>query len=379
VRQLCWGCATLLTRICVLLLLLLLFPAAPGHAAVPFPDLEEHWAAGAVAGAVARGWVSGYPDGTFRPDGPITRAEFVKLLAAALRLAPGSGTARFLADVTGAYPGEAASRLGMADHWLYGQGWLSPALSLGILLPGSYASSGFTPDQPIPRHEIAAMVVRALGLGGRAEAGLDRPRFADEARIPASSAGYVGTAAASGVIGGYPDGSFAPLRPATRAEAIVIVSRLVARMEEGADSSIMLLVRKPQGLYPNDMPQTAPLAVPALIADGHLYIPARSLFEAAATKLYPDLPVRFEWDPARQALHFLFGMPYSFRAGDVTFRFPPDREHDPPLLPVAARLLYGEIVIPVYNLKEEQALLGGQAVWEPVARMLILPVERPIQ
>lgn len=47
-------------------------------------DWENHWAAPYMEKAIQRGWINGYPDGTMRPDGPITRAEFAALLWRAL-------------------------------------------------------------------------------------------------------------------------------------------------------------------------------------------------------------------------------------------------------------------------------------------------------
>ncbi len=44
-----------------------------------FPDVEGHWAEKYINSAAAKGWVEGYPDGTFKPDAYITRAEFVTL------------------------------------------------------------------------------------------------------------------------------------------------------------------------------------------------------------------------------------------------------------------------------------------------------------
>ena len=48
--------------------------------AVSFSDLEDHWAAEEVSRAAELGWVNGYPDGTFRPDQYITRAEAMALI-----------------------------------------------------------------------------------------------------------------------------------------------------------------------------------------------------------------------------------------------------------------------------------------------------------
>lgn len=45
-----------------------------------FPDVEGHWAEKYINSAAAKGWVEGYPDGTFKPDAYITRAEFVTLV-----------------------------------------------------------------------------------------------------------------------------------------------------------------------------------------------------------------------------------------------------------------------------------------------------------
>ncbi|MDU7245631.1 MAG: S-layer homology domain-containing protein [Clostridiales bacterium] len=45
----------------------------------PFKDIKGHWAAEAIGRAHAKGWISGYPDGNFRPDAPVTRAELCAL------------------------------------------------------------------------------------------------------------------------------------------------------------------------------------------------------------------------------------------------------------------------------------------------------------
>lgn len=60
-----------------------------------FPDVPtDHWAYSYIANALAKGWVSGYNDGTFRPSKAVTRAEVVKMLNGAL----GRRDAGFAAD-----------------------------------------------------------------------------------------------------------------------------------------------------------------------------------------------------------------------------------------------------------------------------------------
>ena len=43
-------------------------------------DIGGHWAAAEIERAISSGYVKGYPDGTFRPDDGVTRAEFVAML-----------------------------------------------------------------------------------------------------------------------------------------------------------------------------------------------------------------------------------------------------------------------------------------------------------
>lgn len=49
---------------------------------LPFKDIKGHWAEDLIIKAYNEGWVKGYPDGTFRPDVMITRAEAIALLMA---------------------------------------------------------------------------------------------------------------------------------------------------------------------------------------------------------------------------------------------------------------------------------------------------------
>ena len=49
-----------------------------------FVDTYRHWGRDIIEEASSRGWVTGYPDGTFRPDAPLTRAEGVALVLAAI-------------------------------------------------------------------------------------------------------------------------------------------------------------------------------------------------------------------------------------------------------------------------------------------------------
>ena len=64
----------------VLLVLSMLCALTPAFAAASFTDVSGHWAEGAINAMAEAGAVDGYPDGTFRPDEPVTRAEFAKII-----------------------------------------------------------------------------------------------------------------------------------------------------------------------------------------------------------------------------------------------------------------------------------------------------------
>ncbi|MBR7081656.1 MAG: S-layer homology domain-containing protein, partial [Oscillospiraceae bacterium] len=66
------------------------FDKNPASGEAAFSDTENHWAADEISKAARNGWVNGYEDGTFRPDKYITRAEAMTLLNRVLQRNPRS-------------------------------------------------------------------------------------------------------------------------------------------------------------------------------------------------------------------------------------------------------------------------------------------------
>lgn len=85
--------------------------ALPADPAVDFPDVDEGDGdlGSSVAKAATAGWITGYPDGTFRPTQPITRLQAAVIVARALRLPPEPGQP--FADVRGRFAGEVGPSL----------------------------------------------------------------------------------------------------------------------------------------------------------------------------------------------------------------------------------------------------------------------------
>lgn len=235
--------------------LLLSTTAAPirqarADASATFPDLKGHWAEATVMQAVAAGFVSGYPDGTFQPDQSITRAEYVAMLVKAGHLTnPAVGQFGWFRD--------------MGGHWLNNQHMLQNAI--GLISPFDYGDY-FNPDQVIPRQELAILAERLLGRIARAQSltGTD-VAFADKGDIPGWARGYIKLAVDDRILNGYPDGTFRPSQGATRAEAVTMVQHAVTTMEQGLDPNLTLIVGG-HAVVPT---------VPLLVRAGYVYVPLR--------------------------------------------------------------------------------------------------------
>lgn len=65
---------------------LIAFIFANSTKAAAFNDVKGHWAEKAIEKWEDSGYISGYPDGSFKPDNPVTRAELSKILATAFEL-----------------------------------------------------------------------------------------------------------------------------------------------------------------------------------------------------------------------------------------------------------------------------------------------------
>lgn len=150
-------------------------------------------------------YIFGYEDGTFRPDNSVTRAELAAIVARAFHKEAG-GPADAFADVA-------------ASHWA--QASIAQAARMHVL--DGYPDGSFKPEQPITRGEMATVAARLLSGDATGQAAA----FADSAGHWARAA--IAKAAAAGVIDGYPDGTFRPDKALTRAEAVVMINKLLGR------------------------------------------------------------------------------------------------------------------------------------------------------
>jgi hypothetical protein len=186
-------------------------PAAPAAQTV-FTDVPgSYWAYGDIEKLSGSGYIEGYPDGTFKPDAAITRAESVAVLDKALNIQVSNwaSISRF-SDVS-------------PSDWFFGS--VGESVYAGI---AKGYGSDFSPNISITRQELAVMLVSALNQQNEAMACMhNQTGFSDDAQLSSWARGFVVIAVKDGLIKGYPDGAFGPQMSTTRAEACVAVSKLL--------------------------------------------------------------------------------------------------------------------------------------------------------
>lgn len=160
-------------------------------------------------------YIIGYPDGDVHPQGNITRAEvatiFFRLLRDPVRTQYWSQTNGY-SDVPG-------------NKWYNNA--ISTLSNMGIIC--GYPDGTFRPDAPITRAELTK-IAAGFFSDPRVAATYDG-RFSD-VHGAEWYISYLMTALEEGLIEGYPDGSFRPNRPITRAETCTIVNRTLGRKPE---------------------------------------------------------------------------------------------------------------------------------------------------
>lgn len=172
-------------------------------------------------------YVHGYPDGTVGPNRNITRAETAVMLYRLLtseRSAEITTTSSSFRDVT-------------ASLWYNKE---VSSMANGGYVTG-YEDGTFGGDRSITRAEFVTMMVRFIGPAEGINQFTDVPNTHWAYK-------YISTATAAGWIAGYTDGSFAPEKPITRAEAMTIINRVLNR---GVDQDSEILNFK---VWPDNQP-----------------------------------------------------------------------------------------------------------------------------
>jgi hypothetical protein len=180
-----------------------------------FTDVSSHWASEDIAFLASRSIISGYTETDFAPNRTITRAEFAAILTRALGLSS---------------PGE---KVNFSD--VQASAWYADAVAAAVnaKLASGYEDDTFRPSNNISREQMAVMIANALNYMQQQNASSSNETeralagFTDADEISSWARSAVAAAAEAKIISGFSDGSFQPTKNATRAEAAVMIRRLL--------------------------------------------------------------------------------------------------------------------------------------------------------
>jgi hypothetical protein len=163
-----------------------------------FSDVcPNYWAYSFIEFLAQRGIISGYADGTFRPNSTATRAQLSKMVVVARGWPITTPPTPTFRDVP-------------ATHAFYQ--YIETARAHNVI--SGYADGTFRPNNVVTRGQTAKMIVTAFGWALNTSGG---PHFSD---VPSSNAfyAYIETAFNRGIVTGYADGTFRPNASVTRAQ-----------------------------------------------------------------------------------------------------------------------------------------------------------------
>ncbi len=169
-----------------------------------FTDTAGHWAETFIQGLVSRDYIRGFEDNTFRPEAPLTRAQYAAILAKAFDL-PAKQPAVNFADVPNSF---------------WGYNAIQKATQMGFIV--GFPDNTFRPNVNLTRVQALVSLVNGLGLTGGV---LDvLAVYGDRAQIPSYATDEVATATQRRMVVNYPNVQLLePMREITRAEVVALI------------------------------------------------------------------------------------------------------------------------------------------------------------
>ena len=191
---------------------------------VDFPDVQGHWAQTYIEALVAQDIIGGFPDGTYQPNEPVTRAQFAAILNKAFALPPKRQATDFV-DVR-------------RDFWGYSA--VQSAYQQGFLT--GYPGQIFSPSREIPRLEVLVSLTSGLELAGAEPSTLNK--YQDAADIPSWATGAIAAATEADLVVNYPAvEQLNPSQQATRADVAAFVYQALVQAGRAEPVNSEYLVR----------------------------------------------------------------------------------------------------------------------------------------
>lgn len=183
---------------------LIVLPGVTDKKATPKLNTSDHFA-----------YVQGYPDGTVKPAGNITRAETAAIL---FRLMDDASRKTY-------YSTKSGFRDVASGSWY--NTYVATLNNAGVITDSS--NGYFRPNEAITRAELAAMLAKFSETTGAAN-------YFNDVSAKYWAANAIAICAKLGWINGYPDGTFRPDKNVTRAELMAMINRATGRAPKSADA-----------------------------------------------------------------------------------------------------------------------------------------------
>jgi len=179
-----------------------------------FSDVpSSHWASEFIISLAARDIIAGFPDGTFRPEEPVTRAQYAAMLRSAFNEAGVRGATNFV-DVP-------------ANYWATEA--IREANIMGFM--SGYPGNEFRPSLNIPRAQV--LVSLANGLNYSASDRNSVQIYRDATQIPDYAVASIAAATEQGMVVNYPDlQALRPNQTATRADVAAFIYQALASQNQ---------------------------------------------------------------------------------------------------------------------------------------------------
>lgn len=179
-----------------------------------FKDVQNHWAKPDIEILASKLIVKGASATEFAPEAKITRAEFAALLVRSLGLTEAAAVAKFT-DVK-------------SGDWYAGV--IGAAVQAGLV--SGFENNTFKPNDNITREQMAIMIAAALKQADKQQQVSDNQdsllaKFKDKTTISSWAQNSVAQSIQAGIIQGMTESTFVPEAPATRAQAVVMLKRLL--------------------------------------------------------------------------------------------------------------------------------------------------------
>lgn len=186
-------------------------------------DIRGQWAEAFIRALVSRSFITGFPDGTFKPEAPLNRAQYAAIIAKTFDLPLRQPAANFT-DVPQSF-------------WAYDA--IVKANRMGFIT--GFPDGTFRPGLNLSRVQAIVSLISGLGLTGGAPTALSL--YGDRAEIPSYAADKVATATQRRMVVNYPNVSqLRPVQEITRAEiAALVYQSLVATNQASAIASAYIV------------------------------------------------------------------------------------------------------------------------------------------